>query len=229
MSQPLFHSWQIQHMGCPISCVAWARQGRVRLQHLRDIILSGAPLTQPALQQEVTLLLDSMPASWAAHICGPSPQPTPMASAAPGDSRVFCQDAEGQLIHTYTVTPTAALLPAPPQPEAPADLRPVLVMDWYPTRPWHPRHMGPQAHAVDAAAAPAQPQPQPESAHGPHLVGAWSAGITDPRSWGFGSEPSPRVCGKDTSRRLAHAGTRHRGPARRCQLHAASHLASRVW
>ena len=37
---------------------------------------------------------------------------THMASAAPGDSRVFCPDAEGQLIHTYTVTPTAALLPA---------------------------------------------------------------------------------------------------------------------
>ena len=78
---------------------------------------------------------------------------------SPGDSRVFCPDAEGQLIYTYTVTPTAALLPAPPQPEAsqqpalPTDLRPVLVMEWDPTRPWHPRHMGPQAHAIDAAAA----------------------------------------------------------------------------
>ena len=50
MSQPLFHSWQIQHMGSPISWEAWARQGRVRLQHLRDIIISEAPLTQPALQ-----------------------------------------------------------------------------------------------------------------------------------------------------------------------------------
>ena len=60
MSQPLFHSW---HMGIPISWEAWARQGRVRLQHLRDIILSGTAQTQPALQQEVTLLLDSMPAS----------------------------------------------------------------------------------------------------------------------------------------------------------------------
>ncbi len=26
----------------------------------------------------------------AAHVCGPSPQPTHLASAAPGDSRVFC-------------------------------------------------------------------------------------------------------------------------------------------
>ena len=40
MSQPLFHSWQIQHMGSPISWEAWARQGSRRLQHLRDIILS---------------------------------------------------------------------------------------------------------------------------------------------------------------------------------------------
>ncbi len=114
---------------------------------------------------------------------------------SPGDSRVFCPDAEGQLIHTYTVTPTAALLPAPPQPEAsqqpalPTDLRPVLVMEWDPTRPWHPRHMGPQAHAIDAAAAPAQPQPQPELAL---VVGAWSAGVTEFK--GFGSEPAGPHC-----------------------------------
>ncbi len=41
----------------------------------------------------------SRPVQGAAHI---------LASAAPGDSRVFCPDAEGELIHTYTVTPTAA-------------------------------------------------------------------------------------------------------------------------
>ncbi|CAL5219684.1 g1571 [Coccomyxa viridis] len=208
MSQPLFHSWQIQHMGTPISWEAWARQGRVRLQHLRDIILSGTARTQPALQQEVTLLLDSMPASWAAHVCGPAPQPTQLVSAAAGDSRVFCPDADGQLIHTYTVTPTAALQPALPLPEAsqqpplPADLRPVLVMDWDPTRPWHPRHMGPQARAGDADAVPAQPQPQPQLAISPHLVGAWSAGVIDPRSWGFGSEPAHEYVVRTRASRL---------------------------
>ena len=145
-SQPLFHSWQIQHMGNPIAWEPWARQGRVRLQHLRDLILSGAPQTQLALQQAIALLLASMPPSWAAHVCGPSPQPTHMASAAPADNRVFCPDADGQLIHTHTVTATAALVPAPaleqdaPQAQLPADLRPVLVIDWDPTRPWHPRH-----------------------------------------------------------------------------------------
>ncbi len=71
MSQSLFHS---QHMGSPISWEAWARQGNVRLQLFRDIILSGAFQTQPALQQEVALLLDSMSASWGADVCGPSPQ-----------------------------------------------------------------------------------------------------------------------------------------------------------
>ena len=193
MSQPLFHSWQIQHMGDPISWEAWARQGRVRLQHLRDLILSGAHQTQLALQQKVALLLASMPPSWAAHVCGPSPQPTHMASAAPADSRVFCPDADGQLIHTYTVTATAALVLAPaleqdaPQPQLPADLRPVLVMDWDPTRPWHPRHMGPQAGLAGADAAQAEPHPEP-SPH-LHMVGAWSDGVLDPRSWGFGSEP----------------------------------------
>jgi len=193
MSQPLFHSWQIQHMGNPIAWEPWARQGRVRLQHLRDLILSGAPQTQLALQQAIALLLASMPPSWAAHVCGPSPQPTHMASAAPADSRVFCPDADGQLIHTHTVTATAALVPAPaleqdaPQPQLPADLRPVLVIDWDPTRPWHPRHRGPLADLAGADAAQAAPQPEPSQ--DPHLVGAWSDGSLDPRSWGFGSEP----------------------------------------
>ena len=59
-------------------------------------------VAQPALQQEVTLLLDSMPASWAAHVCGPAPQLTHLVSAAAGDSRVFCPDAEGHLIHTWS-------------------------------------------------------------------------------------------------------------------------------
>ena len=62
--------------------------------------------------------------------------------------------------------------------------------------------MGPQAHAVDATAAPAQPQPQPEPAHSPHLVGAWSAGIIDPRSWGFGSEPAHEYVVRTRASRL---------------------------
>ena len=37
MSQPLFHSWRIQHMGSSISWEAWARQGSVRLQQLVDM------------------------------------------------------------------------------------------------------------------------------------------------------------------------------------------------
>ena len=89
----------------------------------------------------------------------------------------------------YTKVIDSRFQPALPLPEAsqqpplPADLRPVLVMDWDPTRPWHPRHMGPQARAGDADAVPAQPQPQPQLAISPHLVGAWSAGVIDPRSW----------------------------------------------
>jgi len=109
-----------------------------------------------------------------------------MASAAPADSRVFCPDADGQLIHTHTVTATAALVPAPaleqdaPQPQLPADLRPVLVIDWDPTRPWHPRHRGPLADLAGADAVQAAPQPEPSL--DPHMVGAWSDGVLDPRS-----------------------------------------------
>ena len=47
--------------------------------------------------------------------------------------------------------------------------------------------MGLQARAGDADAVAAQPQPQPQLALSPHLVGAWSAGVIDPRSWGFGA------------------------------------------
>ncbi len=158
-------------------------------------------------------------------------------SAAAGDSRVFCPDADGQLIHTYTVTPTAALqpaLPLPPLPEAsqqpplPADLRPVLVMDWDPTRPWHPRHMGPQARAGDADAVPAQPQPQPQLAISPHLVGAWSAGVIDPRSWGFGSEPAHEYVVRTRASRLRTLRRIIAGLPDAVSSDAASHLASRV-
>ena len=141
-----------------------------------------------------------MPASWAAHVCGPS-------SAAPGDSRVFCPDAEGQLIHTYTVTPTAALLHLHSQRVASSILSLQTYarsLSWTGTPPglgilatW-----GPQGHAVNATAAPAQPQPQPESAHSPPLIGAWSAGIIDPRSWGFGSEPAHEYVVRTRASRL---------------------------
>ena len=50
-----------------------------------------------------------------------------------------------------------------------------------------------------------------------------------PQILGLRQRACPRVCRQDTSQPLAHAATHHRGPARRCQLHAASHLASRVW
>ena len=43
------------------------------VEHLRDLLRSGA--AQPAQQQEMALLLEAMPAAWAAHICGSSPQP----------------------------------------------------------------------------------------------------------------------------------------------------------
>ncbi|CAL5219675.1 g1562 [Coccomyxa viridis] len=75
-------------------------------------------------------------------------------------------------------------------------------MDCDPTRPWHPRHMGPQARAGDADAVAAQPQPQPQLALSPHLVGAWSAGVIDPRSWGFGSEPAHEYVVRTRASRL---------------------------
>ena len=168
MGQSLFHGKQITHLGEPIAWREWARQGRTTVEHLRDLLRSGA--AQPAQQQEMALLLDAMLAPWAAHIYGPGPQPTHLASNDPADRRVFCPAADGQLAHAHTASITAALLPLgqPAQPmeaqDLPADLR-----------PWHPSHSATQ-HQVPPL--------------GPHLVGAWSDGIVDPRSWGFASAPA---------------------------------------
>jgi len=141
MNQPLFHSWQIQPMGNPFAWEVWARHGRVRLQHLRGPHpLRGSPDTaspaagyHSAPGQNATLV--SSTRLWSLH--------TAYTYGLSGTSRVFCPDADGHLIHTHIMTATAALVPAPaleqdaPQPQLPADLRPVLVIDWDPTRPWH--------------------------------------------------------------------------------------------
>ena len=150
-------------------------------------------IAQPAQQQEMALLLDALPAAWAAHIHGPSPQPTQLASADPADRRIFCPAPDGHLTHTYMASSTAALLALeqPPQPvlgqDLPADLRPVLVNRWDPTRPWHPRHSAGQRQVP---------------ALGPHLVGAWSDGTVDPRSWGFSSGPAHEYVVGDSASRL---------------------------
>ena len=191
MGQPLFHSSRITHLGQPIAWEHWARLGRTTVEHLRDLLRSRA--AQPAQQQEMALLLDAMPAAWAAHIHGPSPQPTHLASADPADRRIFCPGPDGHLTHTYTASSTAALLAVEqlPQPmlgrDLPADLRPVLVIQWDPTRAWHPRHSAGQ-HQVPAL--------------GPHLVGAWPDGTVDPRSWGFSSVPAHEYVVRDSASRL---------------------------
>ena len=110
-----------------------------------------------------------------------------------GASRVFCPGPDGHLTHTYTASSTAALLAVEqlPQPtlgqDLPAGLRPVLVIQWDPTRPWHPRHSAGQ-HQVPAL--------------GPHLVGAWSEGTVDPRSLGFSSVPAHEYVVRDSASRL---------------------------
>ena len=67
----------------------------------------------------------------AAHIYGPSPQPTHFASADPADHRVFCPAADGQLAHAYTAISTAALLPLG-QPTHSSQGKPLCHgMSWY--------------------------------------------------------------------------------------------------
>ena len=163
----------------------------------------------------MALLLDAMPAAWAAHIHGPSPQPTHLASADPADRRIFCPGPDGHLTHTYTASSTAALLAVEqlPQPimgqDLPADLRPVLVIQWDPTRPWHPRHSAGQ-HQVPAL--------------GPHLVGAWSDGTVDPRSWGFSSVPAHEYVVRDSASRL-----RALRRILACQQDAVSSIRPTIW
>ena len=101
IGQPLFHSRQITHLKEPIAWDYLARLDRTTVEHLRDLFRSGA--AQPAQQQEMALLLDAMPASRAAHIYGPSPQPTHLTSANPADQRVFCPAADGQLTYAHSI------------------------------------------------------------------------------------------------------------------------------
>ena len=48
----------------------------------------------------------------------------------------------------------------------------------------------------------AQSQPQPQLALSPHLVGAWSAGVIDLRSWGFRSEAAHEYVVRTRASRL---------------------------
>ena len=189
MGEPLFYNGQIRDQGEPAAWEHWARQGLVRVQHLRDFMRSGT--ASPAQQQHIQQLLQAMPSTWAAHVSGPAPLHTHYASPDPADSKVFNPAAHGDLQHTFTASSTAELLPAA-QPQqigqhTPATLRPVLIIPWDPGRPWHPRHMAAQAAATDDAAPS---QPQQISTPRLYMVGAWSAGIVDPRSWGFSSVPA---------------------------------------
>ena len=101
------------------------------MEHLRDLFRSGA--AQPAQHQELAILLDVMPASWAARIYGPAPslQTWPQRTRR---TDVFCPASNGQRTHVYTASRSAVLLPLgqPAQPmeaqDLPADLRPMLVI-----------------------------------------------------------------------------------------------------
>ena len=61
-----------------------------------------------------------------------------------------------------------------------------LVIEWDPTRPWHTSHSATH-HQVQALG---------------HLVGSWSDGIVDPRSWGFASAPAREYFVRASASRL---------------------------
>ena len=58
----------------------------------------------------------------------------------------------------------------------------------------------------------------------PHLVGAWSDGTVDFRSWGFSSLPAHEYVVQDSASRLRSAAPHPGRPAGRCQPHHAHHL-----
>ena len=78
-------------------------------------------------------------------------------------------------------------LPGSPSTSSHFNIRPVLVIQWDPTRPWHPRHSAGQQQVPGL---------------GPHIVGAWSHGTVDPRSWGFSSVPAHEYVVRDSASRL---------------------------
>ena len=59
MGEPLFYNKQIRDQGEPAAWQHWARQGLVRMQHLRDFMHSGTAC--PTQQQQIQQLLQAMP------------------------------------------------------------------------------------------------------------------------------------------------------------------------
>ena len=207
MSEPLFFNRQLRDAaGQPFAWEYWARQGLVRISHLRALV-HGPPPQDAALQQGTQILLAALPEQWR-HFVHEQP-PTAQWLASPGttDRRIWSLTATGLYTCGHIVSSTGALTPVAAGTAAalaalPVTAQPALVQGWDITRPWHPRSRTTQQqdqHEQDS-------QPQQQEPAPPHLFGIWGSHLVDPHSWGLGKRPAHEYVVKEatTQRQVLH-------------------------
>ena len=106
-------------------------------------LAAAAPGDLPAIVREgLPIIMQALPEAWATALRSVAPPSQWPVSQDAADVRIWSRAPNGSLGASHVVSPTGALLPAPPGAAArvlPDGLQRALVMPWAPGRPWHPR------------------------------------------------------------------------------------------
>ena len=116
MAEPLWHSWRIcdpiTHQ--PLAWHHWAGLGVIRVGDLRELA-AAAPGDLPATVREgLPTIMRALPEAWAAALRSVAPPAQWLVSPDAADRRVWSWAPDGSLGASHVVSPTGALLPAPP-------------------------------------------------------------------------------------------------------------------
>ena len=199
MAEPLWHSRRI----CdpitrqPLAWHHWAGLGVIRVGDLRELAVA-APGDLPATVREgLPTIMRALPEAWAAALRSVAPPAQWLVSPDAADRRVWSRAPDGSLGASHVVSPTGALMPAPPGAAGgvlPDGLQPALVRPWAPGRPLAPTEQISSSHThtdrgrrrgSSTTAAATTPPPPPS-----YLVGGWESGTMDHSTWGVGASPS---------------------------------------
>ena len=192
MAEPLWHSRRI----CdpitrqPLAWHHWAGLGVIRVGDLRELAVA-APGDLPATVREgLPTIMRALPEAWAAALRSVAPPAQWLVSPDAADRRVWSRAPDGSLGASHVVSPTGALMPAPPGAAGgvlPDGLQPALVRPWAPGRPWHPRSRSAAATPTPTAAGAeaAAPQPPPPRRRR-HPATWWAAGSQAPWTTALG-------------------------------------------
>lgn len=242
MGEPLFFNRQLTDAGRqPFAWEDWARQGLVRISHLRDLA-RGPEHPDRAVRERVHILLTALPPAWRQLIQVQPPAAVWYASPDPSDRRVWSRAAAGSTyLLSHTVSSTGALVPVPGGAAAmqaflPPAAQPALVHHWDITRPWHPRSATraqrqrmEQQQQQERQQQPGQQQPGEQLQVEPGASQAGGQQLPEPPPppptlyffglWGFQVQ-DPQAWG--LGRRPAHEFVVREATARRQVLHRSS-------